>query len=158
MTITLIALLIITGIILILVEIFLIPGISVVAIAGAAFIAFGIFYSFSRLGPEGGWPTVIVSVVLLASTLTLAFRSNTWNRVSLNKTIEGKIDPLKEHPINIGDEGVAVTRLAPMGKVKVNGVVIEAKSNGGFIDPKTPVTVLKVLNTNIIVKSNSELL
>lgn len=155
MTLTLIVLLIITGIIFVLVEMFFIPGISIAAVAGAACIIMGIYYAFAEYGQATGWFVVIGTSIVLVTLIVLAFRSNTWKKVSLNKSIDGKIDPLKESTIKVGDVGKTASRLAPMGRVKINNIEIEAKSQNGFIDQKTEIIVTKILNTYIIVKPNS---
>jgi membrane-bound ClpP family serine protease len=72
--------------------------------------------------------------------------------MSLKTEIKGKNDPLEHVDIKIGDIGKCVSRLAPMGKIKVNGEVIEAKSLDDFIDEGTEIRVLEVLQTNVIVE------
>jgi membrane-bound ClpP family serine protease len=54
--------------------------------------------------------------------------------------------------IHVGDTGKTIGRLAPSGKVKVNGEVIEAQSTGGFVDHNTEIKVLKILTNKIIVE------
>jgi len=54
--------------------------------------------------------------------------------------------------IKIGDIGKTSSRLAPMGKVRINGAVIEAKTNDEFIDQGVEVVVLEVFNTNVLVE------
>jgi membrane-bound ClpP family serine protease len=54
--------------------------------------------------------------------------------------------------IKPGDTGKTVTRLAPIGRVEVNGVYYEAKSTDNIINSETDVTVVKVLNDKLIVK------
>lgn len=154
MTLTLIILLIITGIIFILVEIFFIPGVSIAALAGAASIIIGIYYAFAEYGTTTGWFIVSGTLALLVAAIIYAFRSDTWKKVSLNKSIDGKVDPLKNSQVKVGDIGKTSTRLAPVGKVKINNIEIEAKSQGGFIDQKTEIIVTKIQSTNIIVKPN----
>ena len=54
--------------------------------------------------------------------------------------------------VEVGDTGITSSRLAPMGKVKVNGHIVEAKTNDDFIDEGVEVKVLEVMNTNILVE------
>ena len=71
----------------------------------------------------------------------------------LKTNIDSKVEVgLEEQKIKPGDKGETVTRLAPIGMVRVNDLVIEGKSIGGFLDPKTKVEVTKVLGTQVIVK------
>ena len=48
--------------------------------------------------------------------------------------------------------GKTIGRLAPSGKAKVNGEVIEAHSTGSFIDHNTEIKILKILSNKIIVE------
>ena len=74
------------------------------------------------------------------------------DKFSLTTEITGKNDPLEDVEIKVGDKGISASRLAPMGKVKINGHMVEAKTNDDFIDPGVEVVVLQVLNTNILVE------
>jgi len=59
---------------------------------------------------------------------------------------------LKDVDVKIGDVGITSSRLAPMGKVKINGHIVEAKTNDDFIDEGVEVKILEVMNTNILVE------
>jgi membrane-bound ClpP family serine protease len=60
--------------------------------------------------------------------------------------------PKPESEVALGSIGVAVSRLAPMGKVSVAGKVYEAKSVDVFIDQREAVEVVGYENFNIVVK------
>ena len=51
-----------------------------------------------------------------------------------------------------GDEGLTLSRLAPIGKARINGITVEAKSMDELIDENTPVEVIRVDGYNVIVK------
>jgi membrane-bound ClpP family serine protease len=71
----------------------------------------------------------------------------------LNSKIDGIVNEGPgENTINPGDKGVTLTRLNPMGKVKVNEIIIEGKSIGGYLNPKTEIEVIKVTGSQAIVK------
>ena len=59
--------------------------------------------------------------------------------------------PEKEH-IAAGDRGTTVTRLAPGGKVMLNGKTYEAKSIDVYIDPHREVEVIGFDNFTVVVK------
>jgi membrane-bound ClpP family serine protease len=69
----------------------------------------------------------------------------------LEKNIDGKVDLISEK-ISVGDKGKTIGRLAPMGKIKVNGEVVEAQSTGAYIDQNTEIKVLKIVSNKIIVE------
>ena len=70
----------------------------------------------------------------------------------LESQINGKVETIDEEKIKVGDIGKAIGRLAPTGKVKINGEVVEAQSTGLFIDQQTEVKIIKVLSNKIIVE------
>lgn len=156
MDITIVVILLLLGIVFFLLELFLIPGISLAGIAGTLFMGSAIYYAYSQIGSAAGHLTVAGSIVLLAITIWIFVRSKALEKMSLKAEIKGKNDPLENMVINIGDQGVTQSRLAPMGKVKVNGHIVEAKTNDDFIDPGVEVIVLQVFNTNILVERLSK--
>lgn len=159
MEITIVIVLLLIGIIFILLELFLIPGISIAGIAGTIFMVGSVFYAYSQIGATAGHITLFGSVVLLVITVTIFVRSKALEKMSLRTNITGKNDPLMNIEINVGDIGITTSRLAPMGKVKINGKIVEAKTNDDFVDQGTEVRVSQVFSTNILVeriKKNEE--
>jgi membrane-bound ClpP family serine protease len=151
-----VAILLVFGIALMLVEIFLLPGLSIAGIGGVLFLFGGIYYAYAFVSPEAGHFTLLASVVLMAVAVWIFLKSRALEKMSLKTNIEGKNDPMQGVVIQPGDQGVAVSRLAPMGKVRINGHVVEARAIDDFIDQDTPVKVIKVLSTNILVERISE--
>ena len=49
-----------------------------------------------------------------------------------------------------------MSRLAPIGKARINGVIVEAKSLDELIDEKTEVTVIRVDGYNVIVERKNK--
>ena len=151
MEILIIILFLLFGIILLLAEIFLLPGISIAGIAGIIFLIGGIVCAFV-VDTSYGFYTIIVSVVALCFSIWYFMRSRTLDKLSLHTEIDGKVETVDESKIKIGDKGVTVSRLAPMGKVKINGATVEAKSLFDYIDEDTEVEVIAVNATNVEVK------
>ena len=54
--------------------------------------------------------------------------------------------------IKPGDEGITISRLSPMGKLRINNMVIEASSTGEYINPRTKVVVVRLSGPKVIVK------
>ena len=57
--------------------------------------------------------------------------------------------------VGVGDTGVTLSRLAPMGKVLVNGEEYEAKFSEGFLDRGVEVVVIDI-DGNILIVANKE--
>ncbi|HLO60721.1 MAG TPA: NfeD family protein [Bacteroidales bacterium] len=147
-----IAIIIILGIFLLLVEFLIIPGFTVFGAAGFVFILLGIGSSYYFHNVVTGNITLAGTVLLSFGTMYYIFKRKTWRNMGLKANINSRHEPFKAGSIQEGDFGRTITRLAPVGKAQINDVICEAKSTGGFINENTEVEVIKVLNTQIIVK------
>ncbi len=145
--------LIVLGIFLFLVEFLLIPGVTVAGIGGVLLIGWGIYLAFANFGVSMGLITLGVTILLSVVVLAFALRSRTWKRVMLDTKIDSTShESPAEGSVKVGDKGEALTRLAPVGKVKVNDIVMEGKSIAGYIDPHTAIEVVKYTGSQLIVK------
>ena len=82
-------------------------------------------------------------------------RSKTWNKRSLHYEIDGKVNVVDTAGIKQGDKGIALSRLAPIGKILIHGKIVEAKSEFGLIDEQKEIEVVSVEQSSIIVKNKS---
>ncbi|MBN2597985.1 NfeD family protein [Labilibaculum sp.] len=152
MTALIIVLLIVFGIVLLLLEFLVIPGITVAAVGGILMIVGGIYMSYHHYGNLVGHLTVLSAVILSGISLVLALKSQTWNKIMLNTEVDSKVQKLDDENITIGDEGICVSRLAPMGQVKLDNKIVEARSTGAYVDEKTKVVVVGIVDKIVIVK------
>jgi len=154
MSITAIILLILLGIFLFIVEFLLVPGVTVAGIGGAIVMAVAVYFAYTTHGNTVGNYTLVATLVMTVGIGAYVLRAKTWKRLALNKNIESKVEVgLEDNKIKVGDRGESITRMAPIGRVMINGIIVEGKSHRGFLDQHTPVEVIKVLNTQVIVKS-----
>jgi membrane-bound ClpP family serine protease len=135
---------------LILVEIFLLPGITLAGIGGFLFAAGGVICAYD-LSVTAGHVTLITSVLLFATAFFSLLRAKSFGRVALHTDIDSRLPSTRDLGIRPGESGVTLSRLAPRGKAKINGLIVEAASTGDFIDEDTPITVLRVESHNVIV-------
>ncbi|HPB02674.1 MAG: NfeD family protein [Bacteroidales bacterium] len=147
---TLIITLISTGILLILLEIFLLPG-MVAGILGGAATLFGIYQSYAVYGPEAGIITTVVTLALTVVLLILLFRSKTWKKAALDNAIDGRMNT-ESDKLNPGDEGKTITRLYPIGKAEINDNIYEVQSLSGIIEAESDIVVTKIEGYKIFVK------
>ena len=147
-----VTLVVLLGIIFLLAEIFLLPGITISGIAGFIFLVGGIAYAYMYIGTMAGNLTLIISALLIMGSFIYFIKSKSLRRISLNTNIDSKVDNSDLKKINIGDEGITQSRLNPIGKVFINDLTVEAKSiDGQMIDEDTVVVVNKVDWSNILV-------
>ncbi|MDR1357136.1 MAG: NfeD family protein [Tannerellaceae bacterium] len=135
---------------LVLLEIFLLPGITVAGIGGALFAIGGVIFAYT-VSASAGHITLVASVATFVVAFAWLLRSKSFNKVALHTNIESKVTSARELDIHPGDEGTTVSRLAPIGKADINGITVEAKSTGDFIDENTPIRVIRVDGYNVLV-------
>ncbi len=158
MDILIVSALLILGIVLIIIEIFLLPGITIAAVGGAIFIGGGLYYAYSYLGAVAGNIALFITVIAIAVAFVWVIKSRAIDKIGLKTDIDSTVADKKiMNEIKKGDEGITVSRLNPIGKVKVGDVTIEAKTLGDFLDEGVKVEVLKVYPTQIVVKELVEI-
>ncbi len=150
---TVIIILIVLGILLFVIEFLLVPGVTIAGIGGLILTVFGVYKAFEEYGPSVGVWVLIGTIVLSVFVIAMSLRARTWNRLMLKTNITGTVDrDLTDEQMKTGDRGVALTRLAPMGKIQVNDMVREAKSTEGYVDENTDIEIVSVEGTRISVK------
>ncbi|MFC2129686.1 NfeD family protein [Bacteroidota bacterium] len=148
-----IIILIVLGILLFVIEFLLVPGITVAGIGGLVLTVLGVFKAFNDFGTNVGIWVLIGTILLSILVITFSLRARTWRKLMLKTNIEGNVGlDITEDQIKAGDQGEALTRLAPMGKIRVNNLEREAKSTHGYIDEHSKIEVVSVKGTSILVK------
>ena len=140
------------GVLLLLAEIFLIPGTSLAAIVGIGASIWGVYYAFSRLGPTAGFVALFVVLLAIGIACIYLVRSKAMDKIGLKTDIDSTITTGEELNITAGDEGIAISRLNPIGKVQIKDTIMEGKSVDDFIDERTPVVVIHVSPNQLTVR------
>ena len=141
----------VAAIALLLAEIFLLPGLTIAGIAGALFAIGGVAYAYT-VGMTVGNITMGSSIVVFGGIFLWLMRSDSFHRVSLKTNIESTVESPRNMDLNVGDEGMTLSRLAPIGKARFHNITIEAKSTNDFIDENTPVVIVRIDGYNVIVE------
>lgn len=144
--------LIVLSIFFLVVEILILPGFSIGGVLAAVCCGGSIYLAFDSLGSLGGIVVVVINIALFMIALFYSLRAKTWSKLSLNDKITSYSSTKPQDILNIGDQGVAVSRLSPMGRVCINNMTYEAKSTDEYIDAKTAVEVVGFENFSVIVK------
>lgn len=147
-----IALLILLGVFFLVVELLLLPGMSIGTILSLASFGVAIYEAFDIYGSCAGGICIAIVLVLSLIATVFSLRAKTWRKLALNQEIQSKSNEDPACSVKVGDCGVTVSRLAPMGKVQVGGRIYEAKSEGDFIDQKVEVEVVGSENFSVIVR------
>ena len=142
--------LIIVGLLFLILEILVIPGV-VVGIMGSFMIVLAIYFSYKN-GSTAGNLTLFGTLVLTAVSLFFTFRSKTWDRLMLKNQNKSRVNELEENAVNVGDVLRTVSKLRPMGKARLNNEHYEVTSVGEYINENVDVEVVKVEGYKIYVK------
>lgn len=153
MEVLIISMLIIAGLILFIIEVFLIPGISVAGIASACSLLYAIYYAFDSLGTQAGIITIGITIIGTTGITIWFMKGKTVDKLALKQTLDYKPNPLKGVDIHVGDIGTTITRLTLIGNAEINGHILEVQSADGFIDEKTPIKVCRITPNTIYVQS-----
>jgi len=150
---TVVIILVVLGILLFVIEFLLVPGVTVAGIGGLVLTVLGVYKAFNDFGSTVGVWVLIGTLMLSVFVIAMSLRARTWNRLMLKTNVNGTVDhDIAEEQIKAGDKGITLTRLAPMGKIEVNGIVREAKSLEGYVDEHSNIEVVSVEGTRISVK------
>lgn len=152
MELLILALLIIAGFVLYIIEVFLIPGFGLTGLAAIGCLLYANYFAFANLGVTAGVITLATTILGGVGITVWFMKSKTLEKVALKKSIDYDTNPLKDLNIKQGDQGKAITRLALIGNAEIAGHIIEVRSSDGFIDEKTPVCVDRITDGIIYVR------
>ena len=144
--------LVISALLLLLVELFVIPGSSLAAILSAICLVWAVAHAFINISALAGIITLIIAVILGSCMLIAFMKSKTLDKVALTEDVASTVDRTVAAQVKVGDKGFAVTRLALIGNADINGHIVEVRSADGFLNEKTPVVVTRVSDNEIIVE------
>lgn len=152
MEILILIVLILLGLLFLLVELLLLPGLSVGGILSMGCYGWAIYLAFNSHSMAVGITVCVLIAILSLISVVISLRAKTWQRLSLKDKIESQSSTTAQHSVTIGSEGITLSRLAPMGKIAVNGVSYEAKSQGGYVDSNCAIEVIGHEDSVVIVK------
>ena len=149
-----IILLVFLGLLFLVAELVLLPGVSIGAILSLVCYGGSIYLAFRDFGTAAGVTVIVVILLLSLVAVVVSLRAKTWQRFSLKQEIRSSsMSVLPAEELRIGQHGVTLSRLSPMGKVEIDGKVYEAKSTGAYVDPRQEIEVVGVETFSVIVKT-----
>lgn len=153
------------GIVLLLLEAFVIPGFGVAGLLGLGLCAWALFQMLLGEYPTGSdLQHAVIGVALSIFGIIVAFvvtirympQSRWWNRIALGTSLSksaGVRSSVDAEDL-IGSEGVAVSDLRPAGKVAVQDRILDVVSEGNYIPRDTPVTIITVVGNRVVVRQS----
>ncbi|MDR1847476.1 MAG: NfeD family protein [Bacteroidales bacterium] len=146
-----ILLILVGGIGLLIIELVAIPGTTITGLLGCGLIGWGIYNMYAEYGAMWGTFSLIFCLAVAVILLMWSLRAKTWKRFSLDKSIDSKVNELKKQ-IEVGEKGITITRLAPIGVAEIDGERMEVYTATSFVDPNTDIIVERVEGNKIMVK------
>lgn len=163
------------GVILLAIEVFTLAGFGFIGILGFLCIFSGLmfalirndFFDFSMAGTPAimeAFSTVmaafVIAVILIFITGAKFIHSRFFNRLALNTTLENSSSSYEKitdyQPELIGKKGITTTKLYPAGKVKIDGEIYDAVSEGKFLDKGEEIIVTEDYQTRIVVRGTKK--
>jgi membrane-bound ClpP family serine protease len=144
--------LLLIGIALIIVEIIFIPGTTVVGLLGVVFTITGVVVSYGHFGNQIGFYILIAVLITTGVSVYFSFRSGAWSKFSLKSSINSKVNEGELESIHVGDEGVTISTLRPVGKASFREKVLEVKTSGNYLDQGQRVKIILIQANQIFVE------
>ncbi len=159
----------VTGIILIILEIFVIPGFGVAGVLGIVFVIIGlilsllnnIVFDFSMVSFDSILEATFVVIIAIFGALILAFMgvkhvlSTSRYGLTLDTEIGIKSGFKAVNAQNeklVGAEGIANSILRPVGKIEINNKVYDAVCQESYIEKGEKVKVIRQFNSQLQVR------
>lgn len=170
------------GVLLLMVEIFLLPGFGIFGFLGITSILCGLFgmliknapdelpwpqdaiawndFTWGVMGLAGGFTGFVVLALVLAKYMPrMQFLSGLILAPSVAKQgteMEVNITTLPESKtisVNVGEPGEVVSQLRPTGKAKFGDAIVDVVAAGEFLETGTAVEIIKIHGNRVVVKA-----
>lgn len=164
---------ILVGLVMVGLEIFVIPGFGVIGVVGLLLLFVGLVFSFTqsttdvfRSGSQAnaqlltGMVTVLLA--MFSAGLGIYFIARNFGSLPLFKhlvlqnpsesgdTMLTAMD-MSDSPVQLGDEGIAITPLRPSGRAEFAGQIVDVVAEMGFIELGSAVRVVEVTGLRVAV-------
>jgi membrane-bound ClpP family serine protease len=144
--------LILVGIALLIAEIILIPGATVVGVLGLLFMGGGLYLGFINFGTVTGYYILGTTVATSLLAVYLSFKNRLWERFALKSINEGKVNRSEELALKVGETGTSLSSMRPFGKAEFGNIICEVKSLDAYIPPGKQIRIIKIESNKIFVE------
>ena len=146
------------GLLLLLAEIFFIPGFGLAGIGGIAAILASIFLTFGNIIQATYSILIALGISVIGFFLLIKYipSTRTWRKFVLSTEQRKELGytvGTKDLKRLTGKEGIAITPLRPSGIVEVNGKKLNALTRGEYVDSNTRIKIISVEGNKIVVEA-----
>lgn len=153
-------LLFIIGIVLMVLELFVVPGFGITGVGGLIAIFASLYFFFpdpnTALGVLAA--VLVLSIIALVVLIKLFGVSKMWKNISLIESQSGETGYTShsDRKSLLGAKGEALTHLRPAGTANVNGERIDVVTEGNYIEKGRKIKIIKVEGSRVVVKKMKE--
>lgn len=160
----------IIGLILIILEIFVVPGFGITGISGIILITTGLtlallnndVFSFKQVEVPNISRAIftVLSGIILGFAILMYFSSRIgtgmFRKIALTTSLETSLTTDQNQTTLVGKQGKTMTPLRPSGKIIIENEVYDAIAENGFIERNENVTITKYENTQFYVAKEKQ--
>ncbi len=151
----LIVFLVLLGVLLVVAEVLLLPGITLAAIGAVASFIGAIVIAYNDAGMMFASAVFLASCTLTIVALSFSLRAKTLRKIALDKSIKSSVASDASAEVEIGAEGMSLTRLSPMGTVEFASRQYQGRSRDGLIVQKSKIKVISIEDNILVVEQIS---
>ncbi len=144
--------LILFGLLLVILEIIFVPGTTFVGILGLLFQIGGIYLSYDYFGTSTGNITLAVSFVVSLGVTITTLKYGMWSKLSLKEEHTAKVNEGQNDDLKVGDKGITLSSLRPIGKALFADKEYEVRTDGDFLYDNVEIIIKKIVENKIIVE------
>ena len=145
-------LLIFFGLGFIIAEIIFVPGTTLLGLFGLIFTIIGVIISYISFGAGIGTIVLLVAGTIGVGALVYSLKSGVWEKFALKGSINSKVNEGEKEDLQVGEEGITVSSLRPMGKGEFKERIYEVTTLGNFLTTGTKIRIVSIKNNKIIVE------
>lgn len=150
-----IVVILVVGIVLLLVELFVIPGFGVAGALGIFALLAGTAAAWVELGPEAGLAAGAVAAGITGLLFYVVAKTGIGKRFVLKEGLPEAISQPDQTSL-LNRQGVAVTPLRPIGRAVFGGEEVDVVTDGDYIEAGERLTVIAVEGVRVVVQSTNE--
>jgi len=132
---------------------FFLPSLGLLSVMSLICYAYGIYVSYLEYGVVGGLAVTSICIFLVVLVLMMWLKLFPKTKFTKKLSLQSVATPVENQNASlVGEEGIALTDMAPTGKVSINNAEYEAQSDIGFIEKTSKVSVVAADNFKLKVK------
>jgi len=144
------------GFVLLMLELFVVPGFGITGISGIVAILGAVYYANKHLGTWEAALIFVATFVLSLAVVLRAARSGSLTKLKNPSVSPGKVgdetNPTAKNPL-VGARGVAVTQLHPAGIIQIGDRRYDVVVDGPIVEQGEAVEVMEVAGNLIKVRA-----